>query len=133
MRASLYRIWGRVGVCPGVGLRDGLSGLLTALFVVLRAGGGMHSTLHLLPTLHFCSWLLRNGSWIFFPFLSFWSRICPNGARTQLFFVPYSFCVFCCSRRAVSRCKHCGTAAKCPRSQACLTLATMCRSFLANA
>ena len=69
----------------------------------------------------------------FFPFLSFWSRICPNGARTQLFLVPYSFCVFCCSRRAVSRCKHCGTAAKCPRSQACLTLATMCHSFLASA
>ena len=50
-------------------------------------------------------------------FVSFGSRICPTGACTQLFLVPYSFFVFCCSRRGVSRCKHCSTSAKGPRSQ----------------
>ena len=34
--------------------------------------------------------------------------ICPNiAACVQLFLVPYSFFVFCCSRRRLSRCKHC--------------------------
>ena len=37
----------------------------------------------------------------------FWSRICPNYTWMQLFLVPYSFFVFCCWRRGVSRCKHC--------------------------
>ena len=50
-------------------------------------------------------------------FVSFGSRICPNCAYTQLFLVPYSFFVFCCSRKGVSRCKYCSTAAKGPRSQ----------------
>ena len=45
------------------------------------------------------------------------TRICPNCSCTQLFLVPYSFFVFCCSRRCLSRCKHCSTAAKGPRSQ----------------
>ena len=45
------------------------------------------------------------------------SRICPNCTCTQLFLVPYSFFVFCCSRRCLSGCKHCSTAAKSPRSQ----------------
>ena len=31
--------------------------------------------------------------------------ICPNCACMQLFLVPYSF--FCCSRRLLSRCRHC--------------------------
>ena len=34
-------------------------------------------------------------------------RIRPNGTCTQLFLVPVSFFVFCCSRRRLSRCKHC--------------------------
>ena len=37
----------------------------------------------------------------------FWSRICPNYTWMQLFLVPYSFFVFCCWRRGVSRCKYC--------------------------
>ena len=45
------------------------------------------------------------------------SRICPNCACTQLFLVPFSFFAFCCSRRDVSRYKHCGIATKGPRSQ----------------
>ena len=50
-------------------------------------------------------------------FVSFGSRICPDCACTQLFLVPYSFFVFCWSRRGVSVCKHCSTAAKGPGSQ----------------
>ena len=40
------------------------------------------------------------------------SRICTNCTCMQLFLIPYSFLVFCCSRRDVSRCKHCSTAEK---------------------
>ena len=53
----------------------------------------------------FCSWLFRSGCWVL-VFLYLLSRICPNCACTQLFLVPYSFFVFCCSRRCLSRCKH---------------------------
>ena len=45
------------------------------------------------------------------------SRIYSNSTCMQLFLVPYSFFIFCCSRRGVSRCKNCSTAAKGPRSQ----------------
>ena len=40
---------------------------------------------------------------IFGLFVTFGSRICPNCACTQLFLVPYSFFVFCYSRRGVFR------------------------------
>ena len=42
----------------------------------------------------------------FFFFWSLLSRICPSCTCTQLFLVPNSFFVSCCSRRGVSRCKH---------------------------
>ena len=38
-------------------------------------------------------------------FCIFWSRICPNCICAQLFLAPYSFFVFCISRRGVSRCE----------------------------
>ena len=81
---------------------------------------GMCSTLPLLQTPYFCSLLFRSGSWAFWVFLYLLSRICPNCTCMQLFLVPYSFFVLCSLRRGVSRCKHCSTAAKGPRSQACL-------------
>ena len=43
------------------------------------------------------------GFWSLCIFLSI---ICPNCTYMQLFVVPYSFFVFCCSRRCLSRCKH---------------------------
>ena len=46
-----------------------------------------------------------------------WSRIWPKCVCTQLVLGPYSFFVFCCWRRGVSRRKHCSTAVKHPRSQ----------------
>ena len=53
----------------------------------------------------------------FFGLFDLWSRICPNCTCVKLFLVPYSLFVFCCSRRGVSRRKHCGTAAEDPKSQ----------------
>ena len=72
----------------------------------------------------FYSRLFKSRSWIFLvTFVSFVSRICSNCSCTQLFLVPNSFFVFCCWRRSMSRCKHCYTVAKDPRSQACLNCA----------
>ena len=70
-------------------------------------------TQFLLPALQ----KLQLGLFFFLSFCIFWSRICLSCAGTQLFLVPYSFFVLCCSRRSVSRCQHCSTA---DRSQACL-------------
>ena len=72
------------------------------------------------PSPCFCSWLFRSDSWVclfFFCLFDLWSRICPNCTWVKLFLVPYSLFVFCCSRRGVSRRKHCGTAAEDPKSQ----------------
>ena len=44
-------------------------------------------------------------------------RICSNCACTQLISVPYSFFVFCSSRRGMSSCKFCSPAAKGSRTQ----------------
>ena len=49
-------------------------------------------------------------------FVSFGSRICPNCTCMQLVLVPYSFFVFCSSRKGMSMCKHHSTAAKGPKS-----------------
>ena len=49
-------------------------------------------------------------------FLVFLSIICPNCACTQLFLVPYSFFVFCCSKRRLSRCRHCSKVSQVPGS-----------------
>ena len=42
---------------------------------------------------------------------------CPGCTLVQLFLVPYSFFVFCCSKRRLSRCKHCSKGSQDP---ACL-------------
>ena len=42
--------------------------------------------------------------------------ICPNCPRVRLFLVPYSFFVFCCWKRCLSRCKHCSKGAHAPAS-----------------
>ena len=63
----------------------------------------------------FCSPHLR--SWQ--PFRISLFIICPNCACRQ-FLVPYSFFVFCCWRRDLSRCKHSSKGSQVP---ACLTVA----------
>ena len=84
----------------------------------------------------FCSWhsVYAPGSSKlsvgFFGLSEFWgSRIWSNCTCMQLFLVLYIyiyiyiyifFFAFCCSRRGVSRCKHCSTTAKGSRSQAYL-------------
>ena len=64
----------------------------------------------------FCSWLFRSGSRGFFCFVLFWCfcifhpEFAPTVYPRCSFLVSYSFFAFCCSRRDVSRCKHCSTA-----------------------
>ena len=99
-------------MCPGA-RPEGWLRCSAHPFVVLSAGD-MHSTLLLLPTPGFSSRFFRSGSWVFWSFCIFWSRICPNCVCTQLFLVACNFFVFCCSRRGLSRCKHCSTVAKGP-------------------
>ena len=75
---------------------------------------GMGSTLLSVPTPCFCSWLFRSGTWAFWFVCILLSVICSNCASTQLLLVPYSFTVFCCSRRCVFRCKHCSKGSQVP-------------------
>ena len=93
--------------------RSGLGGLPTHQVVLCTRR--MHSRLLLLQALQ--QWQL--GFLVFFYLLS---RICPNCVSMQLFLVPYNFFAFCCSRKGVSRCKHCSTAAKGPQVTACLSV-----------
>ena len=95
-----YMGWGHRCV-QGLGCRGGLGGLPTPL-VVLSAGA-MCSTLLLLPTPSFCSWLFRSHNQDFFwSFHIFFLIICPNCTCTQLFSDPYSFFIFCCSRKGLT-------------------------------
>ena len=100
----------RVGMWPGVGARCGLGGLPTPLVVVCAGGHAQY------PAFALGSSIVAVGGG-FLVFLYLLSIICPNCACTQLFLVLCSFFVFCCWRTGVSRCKHCSTAAKGPRSQ----------------
>ena len=56
------------------------------------------------------------SSWVlfFWYFCILLSIICPNCICMQLFLVSYSFFVFCCSRRHLSRCKHCSKGSQVP-------------------
>ena len=94
----------RVGVSPKIRREDGLRGLSTPL-VVLSAGE--HCILVLLPA-------LQKQQLGFCFFCIFLSVICPN--FTCSCFVFYSFFVFCCSRRHLSRCKHCCKKSQVPAS-----------------
>ena len=100
----------RIMVCPGVRLEGWLRWFAQTLGGGVQEGGGIGSTL--LSLLALPKWKLG-----FSVSLYLLSRICPNCACTWFFLVPYGFFVFCCWRRGVSRGKHCGTAAKGPRSQ----------------
>ena len=56
----------------------------------------MLSTLLLLPTPCLCSRPFKIGSWVFWSFGIFWSRICPSHECTWSILVPYSFGGFVC-------------------------------------
>ena len=83
----------RVGGCPEVWQERWLRCFAHPL-------GGIDMLLLLQPL-----WKKQLG---FLVSLCLLSRICLNCACMQLFLVPYSFFVFCCSKRGMSRCKlHC--------------------------
>ena len=50
---------------------------------------------------------LQKKAWAFWSFCILLSLIWLNCACRQLFSVPYSYFVFCCWRRCLSRCKPC--------------------------
>ena len=98
---SFYGV--RIGVKPGT----------------MLSARGMHSTLLLLPMVFFAPTLQKwqLGVLVFFFFLvisCLLYRICPNFTHTQLFLVPYSFFVFYCLSRCLSRCKHCHKGSQMP-------------------
>ena len=64
----------------------------------------------------FCSRHLRNGSW-FVAFLYLIVHNCPNCEGVQLCLVCYSFFVFYCSRRYLSRWKHSSKGSQVPAYQ----------------
>ena len=55
--------------------------------------------------------------------------ICPNCACMQLFLASYSFFIFCCLRRHLSRCRHCSKGSHVP---ACLILTCYAQNILQN-
>ena len=92
----------------------------------------MRSTLLLLWTPCFCSRLFRVAAgFSFLVFLYLVVHICPNCMYTQLFLVPYSFFVFCCSRRRGDVSPGESMATKGLRSEvpACLSSSAVCRSI----
>ena len=103
---SLYGV--RVGVCPGVRPEGWLRWFAHPLGGVLCRGHAQD------PAFAPGSSKEAVGCIFFWVILYLLSRICPNSACTQLFSVPYSFFVFCCSKRGLSKWKHCSTAAKGP-------------------
>ena len=92
-------------MCPGVRLEGWLRWSAHPLGGVVCRGHVQY------PVCSLQTWQL--GFLVSYPL----SRICPNCACTSLVLVPCRFFVFCCWRRGVSRCKHCSTAAKSPRSK----------------
>ena len=104
---SLYGV--RVGVCPGAGPEAWLR------CFAHPSGGGVCRGHAQFPA--FAPGSSKVAVGFYGLLVSFGFRICLNCSCMQLFLVAYSFFVFCCSRRGVSRCKHCNTTAKSPRSQ----------------
>ena len=98
--------WG-LGWIRGSGWRSGLGGLPSPPWCSVQEI--MHRTLPFAPG-------TSERTVGFWPFCIF-SIICPNWPRTHLFLICYSIFVFCCSRRCLSRCKHCSKGSQVP---ACL-------------
>ena len=62
----------------------------------------------------FCSGHLRSSSWVFGLFVSCCSKFVPIAHVHSYFLVPYSFFIFCCPRKHLSRCKHCSQGSQVP-------------------
>ena len=109
----------RVGLCPGVG-PEGWRRWSAHPFGAVCRGHAQDPVfapdpLLLRPALQ--KWQLGFFG-LFVPFV----QNLPQLHVTQLFLVPYSFFVFCCSRRGLSRCKHCSKWSQVP---ACLSLSRL--------
>ena len=94
----------------GLSWRGSLGDLPTPLVVL--CAGVVHSTV-LLPTLLLLL-DLQKLQLAFWSFRILLSVICPSCTCTQLFLAPYSFFVFCGSRRSLSRCQHCSQGSRVP-------------------
>ena len=97
-------------MCPGVGPEGWLRSSAHPLGGVVCRGHAQYPAFApatLLPA-------LQNGSWSFWSFCILLSIICPNCECMQLFLVPYSFFVFCCSRRHLSMQKLCSKGSQVP-------------------
>ena len=90
----LYAV--RVGVCPRVELEGWLRCFAHPSGGVVCRGHAQYRAFA--PNVLFLVQALQRWQLRFLVFCIFLSIICPNCACTQLFFVPYSFFVFCCSR-----------------------------------
>jgi len=111
---SLYGV--RVGVCSGVELEAWLRWFAYPLDGVECRGYTQYPAFT--PNTHFFLPALQKWQLGFEALCIFLSIICSSCTYTQLFLVPYSIFVFCCSKRHLSRYQHCS---KGPRVPACLT------------
>lgn len=106
----------RVGVCSGVELEAWLRWFAYPLDGVECRGYTQYPAFT--PNTHFFLPALQKWQLGFEALCIFLSIICSSCTYTQLFLVPYSIFVFCCSKRHLSRYQHCS---KGPRVPACLT------------
>ena len=110
-------IHGRIEACPGARLEAWLR-CFAHPSMVLRAG--VHAQcIAFAPSTALCSRSSEMATgfvgifiFLFFGLCIFGPKCIPTAACMELFLVPHSFFVFCSSRRGVSRCKLCSTAAK---------------------
>ena len=110
---SLYG--GRVGACSGVELEGWLRWFAYPSDGVECKGHMQYPAFA--PNTHFFLPALQKWQLDFGALCIFLSIICSSCTCTQLFLVPYSFFVFCCSKRHLSRYQH---SSKGPRIPACL-------------
>ena len=64
-----------------------------------------------------CSWLFRSGSWAYLVFFYLFHNL-PQLSMHSVIFSPF---LFCCSRKYLSRYKHCSKGSQVPGS-ACLRM-----------
>ena len=100
----------RWGVCSEVRLEGWLR-------CFVNPSGGVNCREHASTLL--LLWAFKSGIWVFWSLCVFCPEFVdktPNCECMKLFLVPYNFFVFCCWKRGLSRCKHCSTCSKGPRS-----------------
>ena len=113
--------WGRAGPLNGVSAGAGADRWVGPEWIRWSAhplGGAVCRDHARYPAFAPGTWEVAAGFW---PFCILFI-LCPSRACVQLFLVPYSFFIFHCSRRYLSRRKHCSNGSQVPT---CLTWATL--------